>query len=345
MSSNARSAVEEEFSPIFSSSRVTRSPRRRAARGTPRPLVLAGEDEERRREGAVGDPLLGAGDPVVASTRVRIAPASEPRARLGQRERGELLARRQRRHEALDLLLGAVVEDRQRARAGVHGDGHADARVGARELLEHEHVGEEVRPRAAVLLGHAHAHQARARRARRTARAGSGARGPTAAACGAIFSSANRRVRSRISRWSSVSSCRLMRAPPAARRRRPPARRGRDDAQLAAQTFEAHDLPPLLARHARQFLVRVDRHRMPDEAQHRQVGLGIAVRVGRGEVDPLARGEVTDRLRLALAIVERAALAAGVDAVDDLGDASRRRRRRSARSPSARPSPARRRCR
>ena len=31
--------------------------------------------------------------------------------------------------------------------------------VGARELLEHEHVGEEVGAGAAVLLGHAHAHQ------------------------------------------------------------------------------------------------------------------------------------------------------------------------------------------
>src|SRR5204863_7875945 len=31
--------------------------------------------------------------------------------------------------------------------------------VGARELLEHEHVGEEVRAGAALLLGHADAHQ------------------------------------------------------------------------------------------------------------------------------------------------------------------------------------------
>jgi len=38
-------------------------------------------------------------------------------------------------------------------------DGDADARVPARELLEHEHVGEEVRPRSAVLLRHAGAHQ------------------------------------------------------------------------------------------------------------------------------------------------------------------------------------------
>ena len=41
----------------------------------------------------------------------------------------------------------------------MHGDRDADARVAARELLEHEHVGEEVRAGAAVLLRHADAHQ------------------------------------------------------------------------------------------------------------------------------------------------------------------------------------------
>ena len=51
-------------------------------------------------------------------------------------------------------------EQRQRRRARVHRDRHADAGVGARELLEHEDVREEVGARAAVLLRHAHAHQA-----------------------------------------------------------------------------------------------------------------------------------------------------------------------------------------
>ena len=41
----------------------------------------------------------------------------------------------------------------------MHRDGDADARVRARQLLEHEHVGEEVGARAAVLLGNAHAHE------------------------------------------------------------------------------------------------------------------------------------------------------------------------------------------
>ena len=94
-----------------------------------------------------------------ASARVRSEPASEPGLGLGERERADLLAARERRHEALALLLGAEREDRQRARARVHGDRHADAGVRARELLEHEDVGEEVGAGAAELLGHADAHQ------------------------------------------------------------------------------------------------------------------------------------------------------------------------------------------
>ena len=54
-----------------------------------------------------------------SAARVRMAPASEPRAGLGQRERGQLLAGGQRRDALGDLLVAAVVEDRQRARARV----------------------------------------------------------------------------------------------------------------------------------------------------------------------------------------------------------------------------------
>ena len=88
--------------------------------------------------------------------RVRSAPASEP-------EPGSVSAKapisspaRERR----DPALAAVGEQRQRARARVHGDRDADAGVGARQLLEHEHVGEEVGAGAAVLLRDADAHQA-----------------------------------------------------------------------------------------------------------------------------------------------------------------------------------------
>ena len=80
-------------------------------------------------------------------------------ARLGEREGGELVALGERRDQALALLVGAVGEDRQRAGAGVHGERHAHAGVGAGELLEDEHVGEEVGAGAAVLVGHADAHQ------------------------------------------------------------------------------------------------------------------------------------------------------------------------------------------
>ena len=41
----------------------------------------------------------------------------------------------------------------------MNGDRDADTRVAARELLEHEHVGEEVGSGSAVLLGDADAHQ------------------------------------------------------------------------------------------------------------------------------------------------------------------------------------------
>ena len=80
--------------------------------------------------------------------------------RLGQRERRELVALGERRHEPLDLLVRAVREDRQRARAGVHGDGDPDAGVSPRELLEHQDVAEEVGAGATDLVGDADAHQA-----------------------------------------------------------------------------------------------------------------------------------------------------------------------------------------
>ena len=51
---------------------------------------------------AVGDPLLGAGDAAVGVTRVRIALGVGARARLGERERADLLARRR----AAGRLLG-----------------------------------------------------------------------------------------------------------------------------------------------------------------------------------------------------------------------------------------------
>ena len=174
--SNARSAVEEEFRPIFSSSRVTAKPS--APARTTNALIassFAGEDEERGGVRAVRDPLLAAGDAAVGGARAQRA---RVRARARPRSARTPRSPRPPRARARDCS-PPCVEQRQRARARVHGDGHADAGVGARELLQHEHVGEEVRARAAVLLRARRRPSARARRARRTARAGTCARGPS----------------------------------------------------------------------------------------------------------------------------------------------------------------------
>ena len=113
-----------------------------------------------------------------------------------------MLAPRERRHEARPLLLGAEREQRQRRRARVHRDRHADARVGARELLEHEDVRQEVGAGAAVLLRARRRPSGRARRASRRRPAGSGARDPSPAACGSISC----RAKSRVSPWISFCS-------------------------------------------------------------------------------------------------------------------------------------------
>jgi len=79
---------------------------------------------------------------------------------LGQREGADQLAARERRDEARPLLVRPEAEQRQGHRTRVHRDSDADTRVAARELLDHEHVREEVGSGAAVLLRHADAHQA-----------------------------------------------------------------------------------------------------------------------------------------------------------------------------------------
>src|SRR4051794_37149137 len=133
---------------------------RAAADGVRRDLAVAlGEDVEDVRVRAVGDPLLGAGYPVLGVRAREHRAGVAAAARLGQRERGDLVALRERRHEALDLLGRAVVEDGQRAGAGVDGEGDADARVGTGDLFEDEDVAEEVGARAARLLGDADAHE------------------------------------------------------------------------------------------------------------------------------------------------------------------------------------------
>ena len=135
----------------------------RDAAGAGRVRIGAGEEEERAGVLRRRDELLRAGDPpaaVLARRRGAQGAGVGSRLGLGQREGADQLAARERRHEARPLLLGAEAEQRQRHRARVDGDRHADARVAARELLDHEHVREEVGPGAAVLLRQADAHQA-----------------------------------------------------------------------------------------------------------------------------------------------------------------------------------------
>src|SRR5206468_5281207 len=74
-------------------------------------------------------------------------------------ERADLLSACERRDESRPLLVRAEGEYRKRRRARVHGDRHPHPRVRARELLENEDVGEEVRTSSAVLFGHADSHE------------------------------------------------------------------------------------------------------------------------------------------------------------------------------------------
>ena len=73
-------------------------------------------------------------------------------ARLGQPEAAELLALRLRDEVALLLLLGAVLEQRQRVQPDVDGDQRPERRLAALDLLAGERLRDEVEPRAAVLL-------------------------------------------------------------------------------------------------------------------------------------------------------------------------------------------------
>ena len=117
---------------------------------------------------------------------VRIAPASEPASDSVSANAPMQLAVRERRHEAGALLLRPEAQERQRHRARVDRDRHADARVAARELLEHDDVRDEVGARAAVLLRHADAHQSQLGELREDARAGKRCSRSHSAACGAI---------------------------------------------------------------------------------------------------------------------------------------------------------------
>ena len=147
--------MELELSPIFSSSRVTAKPS--APARTTKALARSSSRAKTMKVEACEPLVIHCLEPVMrlSTARVRMAHASDPEPASVSAKAPSSSPGGQRGH-----VRGAVGEQRQRAGAGVDGHGHPDAGVGARELLEHEHVGEEVGARAAVLLGHADAHQA-----------------------------------------------------------------------------------------------------------------------------------------------------------------------------------------
>ena len=175
VSSKLRSAVEEEFRPSFSSSRVTREARpRRGARR--RPTARSGSRAKTRKLWACEPLVIHCLVPVMrasSSARVRIAPASEPEPDSVSAKAASSWPWASGGTSRPTCSGVPWAQHRQRAGARVDGDGHAHPGVGARELLEHEHVGEEVGARAAVLLGHADAHQPELAEVRRRPRAGS----------------------------------------------------------------------------------------------------------------------------------------------------------------------------
>ena len=124
--------------------------------------VRASEHQERGCVTAVGDPLLRAVDhPAVA-----VGDGARPQracvragVRLGERERAEDAPAREAGHEPLALLVRPERDDGQGDGARVDRHRDADTGIGPRQLLEHEHVGEEVRACAAELLGNAYPHQ------------------------------------------------------------------------------------------------------------------------------------------------------------------------------------------
>ena len=162
--SKARSAVARGVQPelllLADGAKPGRPPAHDERAGAPAGPRVEGEDREDVGVGAVRDPLLRARHAVLVVGGVRIARRVRARLGLGQREGGELVALGERRDQRSRWSSRAVRDDRQRPRARVHRDGHAEARVGPRELLEDERVGQEARADAAERLGDADAHEA-----------------------------------------------------------------------------------------------------------------------------------------------------------------------------------------
>ena len=97
--------------------------------------------------------------PSRSSAVVREAAGVRARARLGQPEGRQLPAGGEVRQPLPLLLLRPEEQDRHRPERGVRGHRDRDRRVDPRQLLDRDRVRERVGARAAVLLGHGHAHQ------------------------------------------------------------------------------------------------------------------------------------------------------------------------------------------
>ena len=170
------------------------------------PLAVAREDVERVRVRPVGDPLLRAGDAALVVGAGSIADASLP-------EPDSVSANA---HSSWPCAAGgisrSICSGVACARIGScpadtwHGERHAEAGVAARDLLERQHVGDEVRARAAVLGGDARAEQPELPHLRQDVLRERVLAIPLRRR-GATTSSAKRFARSRISRCSSVRSC------------------------------------------------------------------------------------------------------------------------------------------
>ncbi len=123
---------------------------------------LARHDDVERGAGAVRHERLGAAEHVVVAVAARRrAEGRGVRAGtgLGHAE-GRDLAGSHARQEALLHLVGAEQRDRIRADAVVHGQHHADAGAGLRQLLDDQAVGQRVDAEAAVGLGKRQAEEA-----------------------------------------------------------------------------------------------------------------------------------------------------------------------------------------
>ena len=121
----------------------------------PLPRLGPRGDREDLAHARVGDEHLGAVEQVVVALVHRRgggAAGVAPRAGLGQTEPAEHPARRQQRHVAPLLLLGAELDDRRGAQIGVGADGEGVAGVHLGHLVDGDVVGELVHAGAAQLL-------------------------------------------------------------------------------------------------------------------------------------------------------------------------------------------------